>query len=484
MTRFAPLSQAPLRIAFCILAAVAPAAAGTIAGVVHNGTTGAVVARQDVVLIQLQGGMQPVETVQTDAQGRYTFNRPDIGQAPMLVRVVFRGVNYHQNVPPGVSTADVEVFDPTAPAASLSLVNHAIIVRPDGATLTVGEEFSIHNLSKPPATYFTNESTFEFSIPDGATLREVSAAGPAGMPLTQGAIDKGKNRYGVAFPLKPGENTIRVSYNLDYAGNQATLKIVAPLAAGRVVLAGPAGVQVASEGFAPAGNEQGYTFYSRDGVAANTPVVVTVSGAAPPLAANAGGVARDSGAPGPGAGSALDSANVAVISPRVASVQWILIAGFSMLFALGVFYLWRQPRAGAARIASPGADIPLAAANERAALAASAGEGKLHAKHYRAEFRATVRDAAPPSVAPHAPSVSVAPGPPARSPVTSPATPAPQAAAVSAADVHRDVRLSLDELKDTLFRLELRHQAGTISDDDYAQERSRLEAILRNLVRG
>jgi hypothetical protein len=48
----------------------------------------------------------------------------------------------------------------------------------------------------------------------------------------------------------------------------------------------------------------------------------------------------------------------------------------------------------------------------------------------------------------------------------------------------RQVSHSLDELKDTLFRLELRRQAGTISEEDYARERSRAEKILRDLVRG
>jgi hypothetical protein len=42
----------------------------------------------------------------------------------------------------------------------------------------------------------------------------------------------------------------------------------------------------------------------------------------------------------------------------------------------------------------------------------------------------------------------------------------------------------MDALKDTLFRLELRRQAGTISEDEYKQERARAEKILRDLVRG
>ena len=54
----------------------------------------------------------------------------------------------------------------------------------------------------------------------------------------------------------------------------------------------------------------------------------------------------------------------------------------------------------------------------------------------------------------------------------------------SLADVDAAVGLSLDSLKDQIFRLELRRQAGTISDEEYAQERARAEKVLRDLVRG
>jgi hypothetical protein len=53
-----------------------------------------------------------------------------------------------------------------------------------------------------------------------------------------------------------------------------------------------------------------------------------------------------------------------------------------------------------------------------------------------------------------------------------------------ASEIDRDVEQSLDGLKDRLFRLELRRQAGTISEEEYAQERARTEQILRELVRG
>jgi hypothetical protein len=50
--------------------------------------------------------------------------------------------------------------------------------------------------------------------------------------------------------------------------------------------------------------------------------------------------------------------------------------------------------------------------------------------------------------------------------------------------VTQEVNSNLDSLKDTLLRLELRRQAGTITDAEYAVERGRAEQLLRDLVQG
>jgi hypothetical protein len=59
-----------------------------------------------------------------------------------------------------------------------------------------------------------------------------------------------------------------------------------------------------------------------------------------------------------------------------------------------------------------------------------------------------------------------------------------QESQASLAQVDAAVSTSLDALKDTIFRLELRRQAGTISEEEYARERARAEKVLRDLVRG
>jgi hypothetical protein len=68
--------------------------------------------------------------------------------------------------------------------------------------------------------------------------------------------------------------------------------------------------------------------------------------------------------------------------------------------------------------------------------------------------------------------------------------PAPSRKAKSASksktlsQVDAAVDTNLEVLKDQMFRLELRRQAGTISEEEYAQERARAEKTLRELVRG
>ena len=62
--------------------------------------------------------------------------------------------------------------------------------------------------------------------------------------------------------------------------------------------------------------------------------------------------------------------------------------------------------------------------------------------------------------------------------------PTPGSNGLAIATLDRDTAINLDALKDQLFRLELRRQAGTIAEDEYVRERAKAEQILRDLVRG
>jgi hypothetical protein len=433
------------------------AQAGTVTGTVRNGTTGKPAPDVQVILIQLQGGMQPVGNTKTDANGHYEFTNPGIGgQMPMLIRAIYHDVFYHEPVAPGKTTADVTVYEPTNKPGSVAVSTHAVIIQPSGSELLIGEEFNIENKTQPPMTYYLDSGSFLFSLPEGATLNEVAAAGASGMPVVQSTLDKGKNLRAIAYAFRPGENEVRISYKLPYPGNQTKIRIVSPYVAGRLVIATPPTVQIAADGLATAAPEQGFSIYMHDSIAANSPLNIAVSGtAAPPPQQSAASEGAPNGAPNQGgevgppsadntqnpsvnsrleqSGAEAPTAAATTLPARLDSLKWILVGGFAAIFALGFVFLWRRPQFIAAT-----------------ASTSAAGDVSV----------VTAVPASPPS------RVSASAG----------------AAAVAEADTH--VRGGLDDLKDTLFRLELRHQAGTIADDDYARERQRIEQLLRDLVRG
>src|SRR5260370_11693140 len=102
------------------------------------------------------------------------------------------------------------------------------------------------------------------------------------MPVVQLPIDKKKNRYSIAFAFRPGESSVRFSYELPYAGNAATVKIPTIYPSSRLLVAAPPSVQVSGDGLAPAGQEQNMNLYARQDVPAGTLLAVSVSGTAPP----------------------------------------------------------------------------------------------------------------------------------------------------------------------------------------------------------
>jgi len=448
----------------CTAAAASSAFAGTLNGTVKNGTTGQVAAGADVILIQLQGGMQPVANTKTDAQGHFSFDNPQLGAGPMLVRVVYKGVNYHEPITPGKMSATIEVFEPTNNPSSFSVANHAIILQPNGADLMVGEEYMIANKTQPPMAFYRADGSFDFTLPDGADFNQATAWGASGMPVVQGTIDKGKNKMAIAFPFRPGESGVRLSYKVPYAGNHLTLRNISPYTSEHLIIAAPPTVQISGSGITAAGQDQGFNVYMRDNVAANAPVEISVSGTAPmPSAAQGGGApagASSAAAGGdnsqnPSVNSRADagsndapSVSATTIPARLDSLKWILTGGFVSIFVLGFVYLWLRPQtaATAGGAWTTEADVPAPRPSQKSA-----------------------ERPAPPAATYAATTSSQETS---RRPVE------------TIADVDNEVRGSLDDLKNNIFRLELRRQAGTISEEDYTRERARVEKALRDLVRG
>ncbi len=408
--------------------------AGTVSGTVRNGTTGKPAAGVQVILIQLQGGMQPVANTNTDAQGHYQFDNPMLGTGPMLLRAVYRGVFYHEPATPGTSTVNIDVYEPTDKASTISVTAHAIIFQPGDSGLVVDEEYNIENSSQPPVAFYRPGGSFIFALPEGAQLGEVSAGGPSGMPVKQTPIAKPRNEEAIAYAFRPGASRVGISYTVPYPGNQARLQFTSRYTIGRVALFAPPSMQVYSADFSPAGQEQGFNVLMRESVAANSPISVSVSGTAPPPEA---GAAAGDDSQNPSVNSRADSgagvptASVTNLPARLDSLKWIVVAGFAALFGLGLLFLWRQPQAAEAEAPPAPSSSPVSKRKPASARHAAAPEK------------------------------------------SSPAAGADQI-----------VRESLDELKDSLLRLELRREAGTISEEEYAEQSERVRKTLRGFVKG
>jgi hypothetical protein len=209
------------------------------------------------------------------------------------------------------------------------------------------------------------------------------------------------------------------------------VKIATVYPSARLLVVGSPTLQITGEGLQAGGQEQGMSVYGRENLAANSIMNVSVSGTAPPLQ-NAG---NDAGGPtGQDAQQGSEPAQtVQQIPGRLDVLKWPLIAGFVGIFALGAMLLARKPVVAVAGV----------------------------------------------------PGLPVSPASPSKmSPISIPSAGSPANGGSAMAQVDAAVGTSLDALKDQLFRLELRRQAGTISEQEYAAERAKAEKVLRDLVRG
>ena len=175
----------------------------------------------------------------------------------------------------------------------------------------------------------------------------------------------------------------------------------------------------------------------------------------PPPSENAGGNGGDQGQPQgrdaqQGAGSD-GGANIQAVPGRLDVLKWPVIFGFVIVFAFFGYLL-----------------------NKKKVVVASGSSDEEEEAPKPKKSRKT----APLVATPVASTGTTAPAP------QDTVAKAPSNGTATMKDVDDAVGTSLDALKERLFRLELRRQAGTISDEEYVQERARAEKVLRDLVRG
>ncbi len=416
--------------------ALASAAAQTLTGTVTNGTTNKPAAGDEVILINLANGMDVAANTKADSNGKYSFKLT--GEAgPHLIRAVHQGVTYHQMAPPGVNTADVQVYDVATKVADLSVTADVLRFQADSSSMQGVRLFVVSNTSSPAKTQM-NDHNFEFYLPAGAKIEQSQARAPNGQPIAAEATPQAdKNRYAINFPLRPGETQFQVEFTMPYSGETKIdpkplypaehLVIVLPksmhfkAATGASFQSmqdpsqGDTMVEVAQQ--VKPGQPMGFSLQGT-GTINESPGQVA-SGAAQQQEQQQG---RDN-RPGGGLGAPIDAPDA------LQKYRWPILFGFAVVLAVGGWVVTkRQP--GAAVAATPGA------------------KGGAVSSDYGAALHST----------------------------------RPTAAAAANAPMAKS-SLLLEALKEELFQLEVERKQGKITPAEYEKAKAALDQTLERALK-
>lgn len=437
--------------------ALASAPAQTLSGTITNGTTNKPAAGDEVMLIEFTSGMNVAATTKADANGKFSF--PLTGApAPHLIRAIHQGVTYHQMAPPGVRTADVNVYDVAPKVTGLGVTADVIRFQSDSGTLQGVRLFVVNNASSPARTQM-NDHNFEFYLPASAKVEQVQARAPNGQPIGAEAVPQAeKNRYAINFPLRPGETQFQLEFTLPYSGEiKIDPKLLYPAQHFVVVIPqtmqfkaenppsfdamhdpsqGDSTVEVAKE--TKPGQILAFSLKGQ-GVITESPGD-TASGAAqqqdqqqqgqqqPETSGNRASDNRSSdNRPGGGLGVPIDAPDA------LQKYRWPILGAFALLLAIGGWVVTkRQP-------VTPGA-------SSSGTVASSSSEAKPVSSS--TDFSAVLRPTVP-----------------------TPAASEPVAPAAKSS-------MLLEALKEELFQLEVEKKQGKITPEDYEKARAALDQTL------
>ena len=413
------------KIAILLLMA-ATAFAADITGTVTNKTSNKPSAGDDVILLKLgQQDMDEAARTKTDSAGKFSFKDVDQG-VPHLIRVLHQGVTYHAQVPPGRSTADVDVYDAVKKIDNLSATVQVMRLQAEGNQLQVTELYAVKNASTPPRTLMS-EQPFNIILPDGAQIDGGEAISGNGLPVSLSPVPtpNQKGHYFFLFPVRPGETRFQVSYHLPYTGEfSLSEKILYPME--HFVVMVPKSMQFTPGDpakFQSMGDQgdPGATTMVSSSVKTGDSLAFKISGtgafpAENDQAAQGGGGAPDN-RPGGGLGPPSEAPD------PLHKYRWYILGALAVAMTAGAFYvLSKRP--------------PLSAEGENATVAAPA------------------------------------------------AAPARAAGRPTASSNGRS-GLLLEALKEELFQLEVDRQEGSISEAEYNKAKAALDVTIgRALKRG
>jgi hypothetical protein len=166
-----------------------------------------------------QGGMEPVTSVKTDAQGKFTFDQDPSSQGPSMLRVEIDGVTYNHIMPPGSRAQGIQmdVYNASKQPGAVKVSKHMILFQPANGQMTVNETYLVENAGKTTWVDPVN-GTLHFYLPAAANGQvEINGNAPDGMPVPVPNDKTSKpDVYQAKFEIKPGETRFDLNYTVPY----------------------------------------------------------------------------------------------------------------------------------------------------------------------------------------------------------------------------------------------------------------------------
>ena len=417
--------------AVCLLTAGTFAQGASVSGTVTDKTTTKPAVGDPVVVVDVQAGMSEVAHATTNAQGKYTLQLP--GNGPYLIRVTHQGAGYFIAAPQGGGPGDIAVYDVAQKVSGVYTEADVIEVESANGQLQVDERFFVHNTSSPPTTQWSQKS-FELQLPADATLGDVSAQRPGGLPTSiKLDPDGAKGHYSFNFPIQPDDGDkdtmFQVGYTLPYSDSKYAFKVTESMAADNVAVLMPKSMTFGSSSgatFQSVNADPGVLTYLAKSVPADKTIAFTVSGTGSipreQQGAAQGGdqssTATPGSTPGGGIGEPINTPD------PLSKYKWWILGGLALLLVVAAAFLLRKPEGA------------------MAAAGAAAGSG-------------TTVYATPAALASYG----------------APSTPAAKNAAL------------LNALKEELFAIESDKLSGAISPEEYAETKAALETVLKRALK-
>jgi hypothetical protein len=212
---FRGLRQAIFIWSILLAALTTTASAKTLTGRLVDATTNKPAAGDQVVLLDFSNGMQEVGQGLSNSNGSFTFSVDD-SKDPRMLRVVHQGATYFKVVPVGSGSVQLNVFDVSARVQGIVVTADVLRVQVKAGLLQAVRLFEVKNKSVPPRTQMS-EHNFEFYLPEGARIDHCMARTAGGEPVRAFPLpQKEKNRFAFIFPLRPGETQFQVLFHMPY----------------------------------------------------------------------------------------------------------------------------------------------------------------------------------------------------------------------------------------------------------------------------